>query len=63
MDFVNRPNHMLERQKLFQSQVSKPVWLKGPRDKVLVTSFFVFLGAGLVGSLYGTVQLIRGKKD
>ncbi|KAK9707781.1 hypothetical protein K7432_009971 [Basidiobolus ranarum] len=61
--FWSRPNKVIEKQRLFQSQAHKPVWLKAPKDKAIVVTFFVFIGTALSGALYGTVQLARGKKD
>ncbi|ORX96920.1 hypothetical protein K493DRAFT_314284 [Basidiobolus meristosporus CBS 931.73] len=61
--FWNRPNNVIQKQKLYQSQVHKPVWLKAPGDKAIVVTFFLFVGTALSGALYGTVQLARGKKD
>ncbi|KAL0093568.1 hypothetical protein F4703DRAFT_1830171 [Phycomyces blakesleeanus] len=54
--FINRPNHVLANQRHFQAPSHTPLWLKGPRDKFIVSIVFAGLGIGLSGALYGSFK-------
>ncbi|EIE90653.1 hypothetical protein RO3G_15364 [Rhizopus delemar RA 99-880] len=62
MSLVNRPNNVLANQRYFQAPSNTLLFLRGPRDKVFVYSTAAVLGVGLVGALYGAVNMARGKK-
>ncbi|RKP14786.1 hypothetical protein BJ684DRAFT_18830 [Piptocephalis cylindrospora] len=59
---MSGPQQIIEKQRFFQAPTHTPLFLRGPRDKVL---FALFSGSILVGlglSSTGLVQMIRGKK-
>ncbi|RCI05729.1 hypothetical protein CU098_013517 [Rhizopus stolonifer] len=62
MSLVNRPNNVIANQRYFQAPSNTLLFLRGPRDKLFVYSTFAILGVGIVGSLYGAVNMARGKK-
>lgn len=53
---VNRTNNVLSNQRYFQAPSQAPLWIKGKRDRLIVTVVFAGLGVGLVGSLTGVVK-------
>ncbi|KAI9027513.1 hypothetical protein CLU79DRAFT_832891 [Phycomyces nitens] len=59
---INRPNHVLANQRLFQAPSQTPLWLKGPRDKFIVSIVFAGLGIGLSGVFYGSFKMAKGEK-
>ncbi|OBZ86875.1 hypothetical protein A0J61_05071 [Choanephora cucurbitarum] len=59
MSLVNRPNNVQAYQKFYQAPSNTLLFLRGPRDKLFVYSTFAVLGAGLLGSLYGAVNMAR----
>ncbi|KAI8079319.1 hypothetical protein BDF21DRAFT_383493 [Thamnidium elegans] len=61
--FINRPNNVIANQRYFQAPSQTPLWIKGKRDKLIVSIVFAGLGVGVLGSLTGAVQMIIGKKD
>ncbi|CAO3647381.1 unnamed protein product [Mucor hiemalis] len=63
MSLVNRPNLVVQKQRLFQQPSKAPLFLRGPRDKLFVYGTFLVLSTGLVGSLWGAVQMSRGVKN
>ncbi|KAI9027299.1 hypothetical protein CLU79DRAFT_833219 [Phycomyces nitens] len=62
MSLVNRPNTILAKQRYFQAPSNTLLFLRGPRDKVIVYTTFLVLGTGLVGSVWGAVKMARGEK-
>ncbi|KAI9475892.1 MAG: hypothetical protein EXX96DRAFT_281244 [Benjaminiella poitrasii] len=62
MSLVNRPNNVLAHQRYFQAPSNTLLFLRGPRDKFFVYTTFLVLGTGVVGSLWGAVNMARGKK-
>ncbi|KAG2209430.1 uncharacterized protein EV154DRAFT_569127 [Mucor mucedo] len=60
---INRPNNVLANQRYFQAPSQAPLWIKGKRDKLIVTIVFAGLGVGVIGSLTGAVKMVIGKKD
>jgi hypothetical protein len=50
---LNRPNNVIANQRYFQAPSQTPLWIKGRRDKFIVTIVFAGLSVGLLGSLYG----------
>ncbi|KAI9225917.1 MAG: hypothetical protein DHS80DRAFT_33231 [Piptocephalis tieghemiana] len=59
---MSGPQQIIEKQKFFQKPSHTPLFLRGPRDKLV---FALFSGSVLVGlglSSTGLVQMIRGKK-
>ncbi|KAI9272342.1 hypothetical protein EDC94DRAFT_690738 [Helicostylum pulchrum] len=63
MSLVNRPNTVLAKQRYFQAPSNTLLFLRGPRDKLFVYTTFLVLGTGVVGSLWGAMDMIRGKRD
>ncbi|KAI7868561.1 hypothetical protein BDF14DRAFT_1880817 [Spinellus fusiger] len=59
---LNRPNTVLEKQRHFQAPSQTPLWLKGPRDKFIVSIVFAAIGVGLAGVFVGTVKMSKGTK-
>lgn len=53
---LNRPNKVLSNQRYFQAPSQTPLWIKGKRDKLIVTIVFAGLGVGVLGSLTGAVK-------
>ncbi|KAI9480379.1 MAG: hypothetical protein EXX96DRAFT_562381 [Benjaminiella poitrasii] len=60
---VNRPNNVIANQRYFQAPTQTPLWIKGKRDKFIVSIVFAGLSVGVVGSLIGAGKMILGKKD
>ncbi|KAF1797102.1 hypothetical protein V8B55DRAFT_1485660 [Mucor lusitanicus] len=60
---INRPNNVLAHQRYFQAPSKTPLWIRGPRDKFIVTIVFAGLGVGVVGSLIGAGKMIVGNKN
>ncbi|EDR12701.1 uncharacterized protein LACBIDRAFT_311423 [Laccaria bicolor S238N-H82] len=56
----NLPNHVLEKQKMYQNN-TKPIMLRGPRSNLYVGTFGVLFGVGMLGTLYGAYSLTKGK--
>ncbi|OAD74441.1 cytochrome c oxidase subunit 7A COX9 [Phycomyces blakesleeanus NRRL 1555(-)] len=59
MSLVNRPNTILAKQQYFQAPSNTLLFLRGPRDKVIVYTTFLVLGTGLLGSVWGAVKMAR----
>ncbi|KAI0340805.1 hypothetical protein BDW22DRAFT_1430471 [Trametopsis cervina] len=57
----NKPNRVYEYQKLVQAS-HDPVYLRLPRSRLYVGTYYAMFGVGMLGVVYGTVSLIRGKK-
>ncbi|RDX53830.1 hypothetical protein K466DRAFT_580190 [Polyporus arcularius HHB13444] len=57
---VNKPNHVVERQKLVQSQ-HIPIYYRLPRSKIYVRAYYAIFTVGMLSSAYGAFELIRGK--
>lgn len=53
---VNRPNNVLANQRYFQAPSQTPLWIRGKRDKFIVSIVFAGLGLGVAGALTGCVQ-------
>ncbi|KAI8888382.1 hypothetical protein K501DRAFT_210420 [Backusella circina FSU 941] len=62
MSLVTRPNHVIANQRFFQAPSNTLLYLRGPRDKIFVYTTFLVLGTGVLGSLYGAINMARGKK-
>ncbi|GAA5809875.1 hypothetical protein MFLAVUS_003290 [Mucor flavus] len=60
---INRPNNVIANQRYFQAPSQTPLWIKGKRDKLIVSIVFAGLGVGVLGSLTGCIQMVIGKKD
>ncbi|KZO97976.1 hypothetical protein CALVIDRAFT_562375 [Calocera viscosa TUFC12733] len=62
--FANSPNHVVQKQKLFQDRFNHhvPVHLIPPRSRVYYTTYLIFFTAGLTGSLYTAFELVVGKQ-
>jgi hypothetical protein len=50
---LNRPNNVIANQRHFQAPSQTPLWIKGKRDKFIVTIVFAGLSVGVVGALAG----------
>ncbi|KAI0720381.1 hypothetical protein C8T65DRAFT_634341 [Cerioporus squamosus] len=57
---VNKPNHVVERQKLVQNQ-HIPIYYRLPRSKLYVRTYYAIFTVGMISTAYGAFQLIRGK--
>ncbi|OBZ70504.1 hypothetical protein A0H81_09685 [Grifola frondosa] len=57
---VNRPNHVVEKQKLVQASTA-PIYYRLPHSRLYVNTYFSLFALGALGSLYGAFSLIRGK--
>ncbi|KAF8806254.1 hypothetical protein BYT27DRAFT_7191571 [Phlegmacium glaucopus] len=57
----NLPNHVLEKQKLYQTS-PKPIMLRGPRSGLYVGVYGALFVTGMVSTLFGLNELFRGKK-
>ncbi|KAI9068448.1 hypothetical protein FKP32DRAFT_1672175 [Trametes sanguinea] len=57
---VYKPNRVVEKQKLVQSQHS-PIYYRLPRSKFYVGSYYAIFALGMASSAYGAFQLIKGK--
>jgi hypothetical protein len=53
---VNRPNHVIANQRLFQAHNNVPLFLKGKRDKFFVTVVIAGLSVGVIGSTIGVIK-------
>ncbi|RCH97264.1 hypothetical protein CU098_010375 [Rhizopus stolonifer] len=51
---VNRPNNVLANQRYFQAPSQLPLWIRGKRDKLIVSVVFAGFGVGLLGVTVGT---------
>ncbi|CAO3653553.1 unnamed protein product [Mucor hiemalis] len=60
---INRPNNVRANQIYFQAPSQTPLWIKGKRDKFIVSLVFAGLSVGVAGVLVGTVDMVRGKRD
>ncbi|EKM59862.1 uncharacterized protein PHACADRAFT_192254 [Phanerochaete carnosa HHB-10118-sp] len=62
LDFlVNRPNHIYEKQKLVQHSTAPP-HLVLPRSRLYVNTYYALFTAGMLGVVYSSYHMIRGKK-
>ncbi|KAK6512331.1 hypothetical protein TWF481_001219 [Arthrobotrys musiformis] len=59
---VFRKNNVIEWQRLHQRHDGVRTWAKGPRAKAMIYPYFVVLGLGFAGSMYGMGRAIFGKK-
>ncbi|KAI0787122.1 hypothetical protein BC629DRAFT_1593650 [Irpex lacteus] len=57
----NKPNRVYEFQKLVQAS-HDPVYLRLPRSRLYVGTYYTLFGVGMAGVVYGAYGLIRGKK-
>ncbi|EJF62346.1 hypothetical protein BD309DRAFT_519344 [Dichomitus squalens] len=57
---VNKPNRVVEKQKLVQSS-HEPIYYRLPRSKLYVNAYFALFTVGMLSSTYGIYRLIRGK--
>lgn len=53
---INRPNNVRANQIYFQAPSQTPLWIKGKRDKFIVSLVFAGLSVGVAGVLAGTVE-------
>ncbi|OBZ88603.1 hypothetical protein A0J61_03355 [Choanephora cucurbitarum] len=60
---VNRPNNVLANQRYFQAPSQLPLWIRGKRDKLIVSVVFTGLGIGLLGVTVGTGKMVLGNKN
>ncbi|KAI8975216.1 hypothetical protein BDF20DRAFT_914179 [Mycotypha africana] len=56
-------NNVLANQRYFQAPSQTPLWIKGKRDKFIVTLVFGILTVGVVGSTVGLGKLVRGNRE
>jgi hypothetical protein len=56
LKMINRPNNVVANQRYFQTPSQTPLWIKGKRDKFIVSIVFAGLAVGVVGSLHGAVK-------
>ncbi|RXW25802.1 hypothetical protein EST38_g11 [Candolleomyces aberdarensis] len=56
----NLPNHVLEKQKMFQND-ARHIIFRGPRARLYVGGFSALFAVGMIGTTYGTFQLVKGK--
>lgn len=54
MPMLNRPNNVLANQRYFQAPSKTPLWIKGKRDKLIVSIVFAGLSVGVLGVAVGT---------
>jgi len=57
---VNRPNTVLEQQKVFQSS-HKPIYTRPPRARLYLGMYFSLYAVGMVGTAYGIYSLAFSK--
>ncbi|KAI0700622.1 hypothetical protein BC835DRAFT_1411966 [Cytidiella melzeri] len=57
----NKPNRVYEFQKLVQTS-HDPVYLRLPRSRLYVGTYYALFSVGMLGVVYGTYGLIKGKK-
>ncbi|KAG0241982.1 hypothetical protein B0O80DRAFT_446781 [Mortierella sp. GBAus27b] len=62
MSLINRPNNVPQLQRLYQTNVHVPQYLKKGGDKFVVSAFITLTAIGLAGSLYGATKMARGIK-
>ncbi|KAJ6261362.1 hypothetical protein TWF696_003921 [Orbilia brochopaga] len=60
--FVYRQNNVPEWQRLHQRHDGLRTWVKGPRAKMMLYPYFVILGLGFAGSMYGMGRAVFNKK-
>ncbi|KAI8987047.1 hypothetical protein BDB01DRAFT_784387 [Pilobolus umbonatus] len=60
---VNRPNNVLANQRWFQAPSQTPLWIKGKRDKLIVSVVFAGLSVGVLGVVVGAGKMVIGKRD
>ncbi|KAK3826139.1 MAG: hypothetical protein J3Q66DRAFT_329520 [Benniella sp.] len=63
MSVINRPNQVPQLQRLYQSNIHTPQYLKRGGDKFIVTAFIGLTAIGLAGALYGATKMARGVKN
>lgn len=56
------PQRIIKLQKLYQNS-DKPLWLRGPRSKMLVYPFYAMFTFSTAVSLFYTGRAIAGIKD
>lgn len=57
---VDRPNHVLERQRLVQNS-HEPIYYRLPRSKIYVRSYYATFAVGMAYTIYGAYSLVKGK--
>ncbi|KAI9000759.1 hypothetical protein BD414DRAFT_532590 [Trametes punicea] len=57
---VYKPNRVVEKQKLVQSQHT-PIYYRLPRSRLYVSTYYAIFTAGVLSSVYGAYQLVKGK--
>ncbi|KAN0097209.1 hypothetical protein V8E55_001655 [Tylopilus felleus] len=57
---VNRPNTVLEQQRVFQSSHS-PIYMRSPRARLYLGMYFSIYAVGMVGTAYGIYSLVFSK--
>ncbi|KZT62941.1 hypothetical protein CALCODRAFT_513828 [Calocera cornea HHB12733] len=62
--FLNSPNRVLEKQKLFQDRFNHhtPIHLIPPRSRIYYGTYLTFFAVGMTGTLYTVYELIVGKQ-
>ncbi|PVG03668.1 hypothetical protein CPB86DRAFT_379837 [Serendipita vermifera] len=58
MLLVDKPNHILERQKVYQASHA-PIYLRAPRSRLYVGSFFAGFAVAMVGTSFSIYKLVR----
>ncbi|KAG9054665.1 hypothetical protein FS842_004512 [Serendipita sp. 407] len=61
MLLVDKPNRILERQKIYQAS-HDPIYLRTPRSRLYVGAFAIGFTAAIVGTTWTAYRLVRGKK-
>ncbi|KAI5838279.1 hypothetical protein DFP73DRAFT_268116 [Morchella snyderi] len=62
MAFINRVNRVQHYQRLFQNGDGWRQWVKTPKSKYLLTPYFICIGVGVTGSVWGMSRMVAGKK-
>lgn len=60
MLLVDKPNHVIERQKFYQSS-TLPIYLRAPRSRLYIGAFSVGFVAAMGGTSFMIYNLIKGK--
>ncbi|RPB12701.1 hypothetical protein P167DRAFT_535710, partial [Morchella conica CCBAS932] len=60
--FLYRENRVTHYQRLFQRHDGLRQWVKTPRSKYLLTPYFIMMGLGVTGSVWGMSRMVAGKK-
>ncbi|KAJ8698700.1 hypothetical protein PTI98_005377 [Pleurotus ostreatus] len=56
----NKPNHILEKQKLVQNDHRK-IFYRLPRSNLYMGAYYTTFTLGMLGTTYGLFSLIKGK--